>query len=369
MGVIMSIEAESLLPSRVEFTPMLDPVGRIDLRPAEPSLDAHHLDALIAVWLDDCARRLPIETVAGYAEKIAYFRRWWTDVAPGQECTLRRRDLERFERGLRVLPGLRGTAPLGYNSRHDILRRLRQMFRWAAREHYTSLDYSAWVPLADGEPPKRKAASMEQLAHLFAAASRTPFALRDRAILALLIGTGIRRGECASLCVEQVRFFADSSGIATVRGKRTRRNRDGTRAVAFDAAAGVYLRAYIETFALVSGPLFRSGWGPSRGKGLTAQGLHKVVKRIIREAHLEDALQGCHDLRRAFATHLAKAAQGNEARSDVLRRQMGHATYRMTSVYTLLDAEDIVGAWASPMAALPPVPKVNIGAENGDSAK
>lgn len=337
---------------------MTNPVGRIDLRPAEPSLDAHYLDALIVVWLDDCARRLPQTTADGYAEKIIYFRRWWAEVGPQQNYMLRRRDLERFEVMLRTLPGKRTGTWLSYNSRHDALRRLRQMFRWAAQEHYTTMDYSAWVPVPDGAPPKRKAVGLELLARLFAAASRSPFSYRDRALLALLIGTGIRRGEAAGLRVEDVRFFGDGSGVITVTGKRTRRNRTGRREVAFDSATGLHVRAYVEVHELESGPLFRSAWGGTKGNGLTAPGVYKTVKRLVRAAGLEDVVQGCHDLRRAFATLLAKQAQNNEARADALRRQMGHSTYRMTSEYTLLEADDIVDEWTSPMS--------DIGPKNGE---
>ena len=64
-------------------------VGAIQLDRSEPYLDGQHLDALIQLWLDDCADRLDglgpngyIGTTAGYAEKIAYFRLWWGEPSP-----------------------------------------------------------------------------------------------------------------------------------------------------------------------------------------------------------------------------------------------------------------------------------------------
>ena len=63
-------------------------------------------------------------------------------------------------------------------------------------------------------------------------------------------------------------------------------------------------------------------------------------------------MKGLHDLRRAFATLLARTARDNLIDGDLIRRQMGHTTYRMTSQYSLLDVEDIRGSLRSPMSMM-----------------
>ena len=258
-----------------------------------------------------------------------------------------RKDLEEFERTLRAVPSRYGT-PLTYNSRNDVLRRLSAMFRWAHREGYTdTADYSAWVPDADGSPPLRQAVDLDALRALFAAAGRSAYPARDRAILAVFIGTGVRRGECASLAVADLQFYADGSGVARVHGKRTRANRTGERHVAFDAVTGNQLWTYIQASGLTAGPLWIGPKGP-----LTEQGVYKVVKRCIREAGLDVRMSGPHDLRRTFATLLARSARDQMIDGDLIRRQMGHTTYRMTSQYSLLDVEDIRGSLHSPMSMM-----------------
>lgn len=322
-------------------------MGRINLRPQAPALDAQELDALIELWLADCRSRLSAGTADGYAYKIAYFRAWWAEAGAGKEWRLRECDLVEFERALREMRSRRG-EPLSYHTRDDVLRRLSAMFRWAYREGYTeTADYSAWVPEAEGQPPVRKAPGLPELAALFEAAGRSAHAARDRAILAMLIGTGVRRAECASLCVEDLQFHADGSGVARVRGKRTRANRSGERFVAFDAVTGKQLAAYLDATGLRRGPLWLGQKGPLR-----KESVYRVVKRCICEAGLEDALRGPHDLRRAFATLLVRAARDQLIDGDLIRRQMGHASYRMTSHYSLLDVEDIRDTLRSPMAML-----------------
>lgn len=319
-------------------------VGRINLQPAEPVLDASHIEQLIVCWLDDCALRLPAETIDGYRYKIQYFCDWWAERGPGLAYHLRRRDLIRFEMELRSMPARHGDV-LSYHTRNDVLRRLRQMFKWSFREGYTSQDYSSWLPAADGEPPRRTAATLAQLRSLFLAAAKTSYPARNRAILALFIGTGVRRGECASLTVADLRFHADGSGVATVRGKRTKANRTGVRDVAFDAATGSCLLAYLEASGYSDGPL----WPGRDGRPLSVKSLYRIVRQCVASAGLDGMIQACHDLRRAFATHYARAFKG-QIYDDILRRQMGHTTFRMTAQYSLLDADDIRESIRSPMS-------------------
>jgi integrase len=323
-------------------------MGTIQLQPAEQVLDACNLEALIELWLEDCAVKRPPATVAGYYYKILYWSQWWQAQGAALDWRLRRRDVERFARELDVVTSQRTGETLSYNTRRDVLRRLRQMFHWAYLANHTGdCDYSHWVPALEGAAPKRKPASLEHLRRLFDAASSSPDRLRDQAILALLIGTGIRRGECASLTVDLTQIHADGSGVAVVAGKRTRANADGVREVAFDPVTGAYLRAYLDTYGLRSGPLWQSQYG----KALGVVAIYRVVKRCIKRAGLEEALQGCHDLRRAFATHYSRLHQGQD-HADLLRRQMGHANYRQTTEYNLMDAEDIRGRLVSPMSLI-----------------
>ena len=159
---------------------------------------------------------------------------------------------------------------------------------------------------------------------LLDAATRSPRPARNRALLALLISTGIRRAEAATVNIEDLRIDADGSGIAQVTGKRTKANKSGRRAVAFDRAAGHYLVAFLDAEGRTSGPLFT---GARQDEPISPQTIYRIVKCCVEEAGLSDRMTATHDLRRAFATHLARyvASEGanSEVAADMIRRQLG----------------------------------------------
>lgn len=325
-------------------------VGRIRREPDVPALDGRDLSWLVERYLVTLRQALDEQaTVDGYGFKLAWFTRWWETFGPERDWLLRPDDLLVFQRWLKSAISERTGKPLSFHSRNDVLRRLRAMFRWAHARQYTTQDYGAWVPKADGGPPVRRAARVEMLLRLLEAAGAGPHPGRDRAILGMLIGMGLRRAEVAGLNVEDVVIEADQSGYVTVLGKRTRANPTGRRAAAFDAATGHLLVAYLDASQVTAGPLFCS----RRGVRLTSQGLYKAVKRAIRAAGLEGQIVGPHDLRRAFATFYARERPGTTS-ADLLRRQLGHASYSQTSQYSLLEVDDIRADLVSPLADLGP---------------
>ena len=314
----------------------------INLTPAQPSLHADNLEQLISLWLADCRARLPPLTVDGYRYKVAWFVQWWRNIGPACDYVLKKSDLVRFANWLRDERSKVGVR-LSHNSRKDVLRRLRQMFRWANANGYTDgRDYAVWIPRPDGGPPLRKAATLDQLQHLLDAASRTPHPARNYALLATLIGTGIRRSELAGLRVQDIQFYGDLTGIALVRGKRTAANPSGERFVALDRATGEAIAAYISTSHIYAGPLF---CGQRAGVALTPQGVYKVVKLCVRLAGLSMEICACHDMRRAFATRAQNSAQ-------MVQKQLGHSSAAMTDHYRRLDVDDVRDVLISPLEAL-----------------
>lgn len=325
-------------------------VGKIHLDRVEPCLVAPDMDALIDLWIDDCADRLNdlgpngfTGTTAGYVEKIAYFREWWSAVGPGLNHRLTRRSLRDFERWLRVRPS-RYNRQLAYNTRRDALRRLRQMLRWAMLEGYINgIAPADWVPPAVGEPPQRVAASEDALGALLDAAASTSQPVRNLAILATLIGTGIRRAECAGLDVDDVRFDLSGAGVLMIRhAKRTKRGLI-VRDAAFDEVTGAYLIRWLNGAELTAGPLF-----PARHGGrLSPQGLYKAVRQCWLLAGLETD-QPVHDLRRAFITDWRRRHRGEDM-DELLQMQVGHVDGEMTSQYSLQASEDVQAVHTSPM--------------------
>lgn len=333
--------------------------GTINLNRSEPTLDARDLDLLIQQWLDDRQENTLPVTAAGYAEKIAYFRRWWAAVGPLQNYVLTRRDLLRFREYLESYPSTE--QPLAYHTQKDILRRLRQMFKWADDEEITpDRNYAAWVPAPRGSAPLRVAATVETLSRLIDAIKAQTFnpdcdgvVARDLAIVAMLLGTGVRRAECVAVNIEDIQIDADNSGLAIIRKAKRVKGRDvQQRVVAFDPPTGDYLCDWLDTTKRTSGPLFVSFSDRSRGQRLTPVGVWKIVSKHVTAAGIHDQiLRPCHDLRVAFATCWERNRKG-QAYDHLLSKQLGHSNYRMTTHYVRLDTDDIRHEMISPFALI-----------------
>jgi integrase/recombinase XerD len=155
-----------------------------------------------------------------------------------------------------------------------------------------------------------------------------PTAIRDRALLEVMYGCGLRASEAIGLEVGDIDL---EDGILRARGKGSKE-----RLVPVGSAAARALSLYIVRGRprlvgdRIEGRLFVN----HRGSGLTRQGLYKIVQRHARSAGL-DGRMSPHTLRHTFATHLL--AGGCDLRS--LQEMLGHADIATTQVYTHLSAE------------------------------
>ena len=153
---------------------------------------------------------------------------------------------------------------------------------------------------------------------------------RDRAILEILYGTGIRLAELVALRARDVNA---AGGLLQVRGKGDRERRVPIGAAALSALAAY--RATLEDRS-PDAPLF-----PGRHGALSPRTVQRIVtghlRRIARRARLSP-----HLLRHSFATHLLD--RGAELRS--VQELLGHASLASTQVYTHITMERLRAAHA-----------------------
>jgi site-specific recombinase XerD len=282
-------------------------------------------------------------TLIGYTTKIAVFRRWWSDNGLLMQWQLRERDFHTFNRWLTHKSGL------SYNSRKDVLRRMSQMFKWAFNRSYIKRDYGAWVPGPDGSAPLRAAAPVSALSRLIQSAADSDNPRRNQAILAIVIGTGMRRSECCYLNIEDICLAADGSGTIQIHhAKRVRGREVHGRIVVFDNHAGVYIRAYLDALSRDAGPLFPGRW---RSRQMRPESLGRIVDSLIDTAGLKSQIQNLHDLRRMFITYFRQHKK-SEGSDKLLRMQVGHSSAIMTDKYDLSGVEVLQDDFMSPFALM-----------------
>lgn len=316
--------------------------SEITLNPEEPSLDGHLFEELVALYLDSVS--VEAETLTGYRHSLDYVCAWWKLYAPAHHWQLTPSALLLCSRHLQEIG-------LALTTRKAIHTRLRQCFRWAYKSGRITIDVALWVPAPRGySKPRQIAADVGTFRKLYLAADSVLFPERAKALLAVLIGTGMRCSEAASLQVSSVFFSPEKSGtIQILEAKRVRGREINQRMVGFDDATGRILADWILFLAGTSKWLFPSETKPENH--LTRRTIHRIVKEIAVLAKVNDVIHGPHDIRRSYVTWISRRYKG-EGHSDLLRRQLGHSSYAMTTEYSYLNADDIRLAFKSPIAYL-----------------
>jgi integrase/recombinase XerD len=158
----------------------------------------------------------------------------------------------------------------------------------------------------------------------------TPSGLRDRAVLELLYGAGLRVSELTGLDVDDLDL---DDGFVRVLGKGGKER---------DVPMGRHARAAIEAYLtrarpVLAGPRTRGAvFLNTRGGRLTRQSCAALVASYAAEAGLARRISP-HDLRHSFATHLLEG--GADVR--VVQELLGHASVATTQIYTLVTKEHL----------------------------
>ncbi len=167
-----------------------------------------------------------------------------------------------------------------------------------------------------------RALASEEIAKLFAACTvDTPKGARDAALLAVLYGCGLRRGELARLDVDD--FDTDDCSIV-VQGKGGKQ-----RTVYLTEGGCRYVEVWLEHRGDAAGPLFCpvNQKGGVRITRLRGESVAYIIKRLRQQAKVDHF--SAHDLRRSTVTHMLDAGV------DVLTVQKlaGHADIQTTARY------------------------------------
>lgn len=229
--------------------------------------------------------------------------------------------------------------PLAANSAARAVVAVRGFHRFLLREGLTSQDPARGV--RPPSPPKRlpKAISVEEVEALLAGAGadETPRALRDRALLELLYGSGARISEAVGLDVDELDL---ESGTVRLLGKGSKE-----RVV----PVGSYARAAVSAYLVRGRPaLAASGSGSpalflnARGGRLSRQSAWTVLRAAAQRAGVRKEISP-HTLRHSFATHLLDG--GADVR--VVQELLGHASVTTTQVYTLVTVDRLREVYAT----------------------
>ena len=222
-------------------------------------------------------------------------------------------------------------APYRATSVARTLSAVRSFHRFLLREGVTDRDPAVGVPQPRLPRSLPRPLPVEDVRRLLEAPDEgSPTGLRDRAILELLYGSGLRISELTGLDVDDLDL---EEGSVRVLGKGGKEREVPLGSFGRDSI-GAYLtrgRPALSS-AATRGAVFLN----ARGGRLSRQSCARLLGRYVRLAGIERRVT-LHTLRHSFATHLLEG--GADVR--VVQELLGHASVATTQIYTLVTARHL----------------------------
>ena len=301
-----------------------------------PRSPASGLRSAVAAYLEHLTveRRASPHTVAAYRRDLARFVAEVGDLAPGE---VRSHDVRAFAG--RLHGG--GLSPRSI-ARH--LSSVRGLFAHLARRGTLPGNPALGVQAPKAQRRLPGALDADQAAQLFAVEPDSDLGKRDRAMLELLYGSGLRLSELVAIDLADLDL---AGGFVTVTGKGRK-----TRIVPLGGPAKAAIEAWLATRPGLSGaaPLF-TGRGSAR---ISPRSVQLRVKKLAQQAAANDGVHP-HMLRHSFASHLLESSGDLRAVQELL----GHANIGTTQIYTHLDFQHLAKVYdrAHPRAGRRPASK------------
>jgi site-specific recombinase XerD len=276
--------------------------------------DAFHL------WLESMqARGLSPKSLTGYASEVGQFVRFLrkqlnlTDLDAVQPHHIRKWLIYRQQHGI-------SNAQL-----HNDYRKPRTFWNWCVRENLATHNPFASVEKPKLQPTLKPALTPDEVEQILQACDGKDWLrLRDKALILLLLDTGLRIHEAHKLTVADAQCET-----VLIRGKGGKQ-----RVVFLSHEVRLAIRRYLNACPFAptgDAPLWWGKYG-----ALTLHGLLEVIQKIGKRAGLPKHL-GAHAFRRTFATWSLRSGIDLEH----LRQLMGHSDYTVLRQYLSLVETDL----------------------------
>lgn len=264
-------------------------------------------------------------TVENYTRDLALYQAFLEEQGITQLDGADRAAVLAFERSIMEA----GYAPATCKRR---MAAVKALHRFSVREGFTEANPSSAVPLPKLPERLPDVLTIQQVGDMLDLLDDpSPAGMRDRALLEVLYGCGLRVSEAVRLDVGDV-FLED--GFLRVFGKGSKE-----RIAPIGGAAARALQAYLDgpraQLSLKAAQLKPGDAGAvflnARGGRLTRQSIHAIVARAGEGAGIEGLHP--HTLRHSFATHMLEG--GADLRA--IQEMLGHADISTTQIYTHID--------------------------------
>jgi site-specific recombinase XerD len=256
---------------------------------------------------------------------VELFLQWY---APHQLERLTAVDLIHYRQHLADEKGLR---PATLNRRLEALRRF---CRWAHARKKLKANVATEVKLARtvrGVRPKGLNESEVQALLRAAGQSAHGLAKRNYALVQVMLQTGLRVSEAASLRVADLVLHERAGSVRVCQGKGRKE-----REIPLNSSARRSLRAYLAARDPIepSDPVFHS----EKGTRLSHRSIQRTFSELARRAKITRLQVSAHTTRHTFALAFLKRHPGKLVELAAL---LGHESLDTTAIYTLPSQEEM----------------------------
>ena len=208
---------------------------------------------------------------------------------------------------------------------------LKSYFRFMIRENIIKKDPTDIIDTPKKDKKLPDYLSVAEIERLLQVVDTTkPLGYRDRTMLEISYGAGLRVSELLSLRTDDINL---ELGFIRCYGKGNKE-----RIIPIGEIALEYLKVYLDNIrpAILKNAKTRELFLNSRGKSMSRQGFFKILLNYGKMAGIKKHLSP-HTLRHSFATHLLE--NGADLRS--VQEMLGHSDISTTEIYTHLSMKQI----------------------------
>jgi site-specific recombinase XerD len=159
---------------------------------------------------------------------------------------------------------------------------------------------------------------------LYEACNQTPLGIRDRAMLAIFYGCGLRRSEGTALNVTDI--LLDRNLIYIRKGKHYK---ERYTPLSFEVKNEIENYLNYGRPALLKNPSQQAFFISERGTRPQGQSLYIRLKQLLEKAEIDKPIR-LHDLRHSIATHLLQSGM----KLNHIAKFLGHESMESTQIYT-----------------------------------
>jgi len=235
--------------------------------------------------------------------------------------------IESYDLYLRQRPNLKSKGALSISSITSNLNAVRRFGRYLQQTGKYTLEVNVPLPKAQ-RSVERMVLSLLEIRSLYRVTDESLLGIRDRAMLGIYYGCGLRRSEGVALDRQDVDLHRNMLFVRRCKGY-SERYIPFNQAIKEDFAAWLTVRSQ-----LLVNPTEKAFLIGVTGKALKGPAVMERLKGLVRLAGV-DRTTGLHTLRHSIATHLLKGGMSLENVS----RFLGHRSLESTQIYTHLSAE------------------------------